>query len=1073
MLYLRPVVRGIVLRGFLTGLFLLVHVLSKPAVGQNLRFAGDALSVRQAVGAQSNCGYTGCPAAAFYDVVALRVAFQPDTTRYTTGDGTFDGDLFDGLMPNVDPFPHDAAYFEAHLAFLSDYVARVSNGRTQIETHLLPEVVHVSGPMAAYSPVGFEADRDDELVKLASLVQEAWTLATTQSSLDMSGFDPDRTAFIIFHAGVGRDVELIGTTLDKTPQDLPSLFFNQSSLRRLLGVSAVSFNGFPVDHTMILPRTETRKAFDYIQDQSFLLELSINGLLAASFFNYLNVPDQFDTQTGESAIGPFGLMDPLGIFAYNGLFPPEPNAWTKRFLGWGAYTVLSGAGPVEVTLQAAGGTGTSEAVIVPVSDAEYFLVENRFRDPEGDGLVMQIWKDGRIEEQRVENGDEDFNERIIDGFLGGVVVSVDHYDWALPGGVDEHDNELNGGILIWHVDERVLAESFGMNAVNADPFRRAIDLEEADSAQDIGFPSGSTFGPQSHLGSPFDFFYEGNPITVITQTGGTIRLYENRFGPNTYPNSHNNEGGMSGIVLEDFSVPAVTARFTFFRQSMEGLTLRPEFDFKVDSGTSTDAMFDQGSSILLFGDDRDKLVFHEFGQGAYYVVDEATGAVLKYNDGAFISPVVVSDSKMETYAKDVSTTFRISSFASGDPGAADVSFTVPVALQNVRLVSPPVLLGDGTRYMIFRGVDDDRNGIVRLFSDHVEEVIGIGDIGDPASIAVIEEHKLAVIGSQGAYVEGVDQRWTYSFENVSTIGQGMFGTDATGLVGVVPAISEDVLLFLRADGTVLRIDVAARMSIGRVATKLDESLNPYPVLADLDADGRLDVLSAFGTSLVAFTQGGAMVRGFPIQLSSPTVAQPLVAELSDSGSFSVLVAGFDGYLYAYDLGRRGEPVAGFPLSIGNKIQSTPLLTTGKMYAVTVDGFIRGYALDHEGEIWWGRLYGNEQNHSFVQLSSGETPTNELVKLLDKKETYNWPNPIREGWTYLRFQTNQRTRVRITIIDAAGGLIDETEIDDVRAGVPTEYLWQTGAASGLYFARIKAIGENGQTDTELIKMAIIR
>ncbi len=31
------------------------------------------------------------------DVVALMVEFQPDTTRFTTGDGTYDGILFEGV----------------------------------------------------------------------------------------------------------------------------------------------------------------------------------------------------------------------------------------------------------------------------------------------------------------------------------------------------------------------------------------------------------------------------------------------------------------------------------------------------------------------------------------------------------------------------------------------------------------------------------------------------------------------------------------------------------------------------------------------------------------------------------------------------------------------------------------------------------------------------------------------------------------------------------------------------------------------------------------------------------------
>ena len=33
------------------------------------------------------------------NVVALMVEFQPDTTRFTTGDGRFSGSLFEGVEP--------------------------------------------------------------------------------------------------------------------------------------------------------------------------------------------------------------------------------------------------------------------------------------------------------------------------------------------------------------------------------------------------------------------------------------------------------------------------------------------------------------------------------------------------------------------------------------------------------------------------------------------------------------------------------------------------------------------------------------------------------------------------------------------------------------------------------------------------------------------------------------------------------------------------------------------------------------------------------------------------------------
>src|SRR5690606_35419309 len=304
---------------------------------------------------------------------------------------------------------------------------------------------------------------------------------------DFAGFDPERTAFVLFHAGAGRDIELTGTSLDRTPQDLPSLFFDAAALARLTPGDPITFDGFPVTSTLILPETESRLGRDFIADEDFVAEFSINGLLAASFFSYLGVPDLFDTETGASAIGPFGLMDPLGIFALSGLFPPEPSAWTKQFLGWADVVEADPTQAASFDVTAASVLGASDVVRVPISGAEYFLVENRQRAPEADELVLTIYRDGGLHEQRIPLGAEGFSGFDVEAFEGGVVVAADPYDWALPGGRDaDLGRRFDGGLLIWHVDERVIRDGIGANRVNADPDRRGVDLEEADGAPDLG-----------------------------------------------------------------------------------------------------------------------------------------------------------------------------------------------------------------------------------------------------------------------------------------------------------------------------------------------------------------------------------------------------------------------------------------------------------------------------------------------------------------------------------------------------------------------------------------------------------
>ena len=1009
--------------------------------------------------AQGVSGPLRKPAAPEYDVVALRVEFQPDTTRFSTGDGTFAGDPYQGIAPLVDPLPHDAAYFEAHLAFLEDYVGRVSDGKTVVRTHLIPEVVRLPRPMGAYAPVGPDADSDAERAKLARMVHEAWTLAGETIEFDMSRFTPGRTALLLFHAGVGRDVELSGTTLERTPEDLPSIFFDANMLRRL-GADAATFHGFPIDHAMIIPRTETRPGTrDVFTGEKYLLELSINGLLAASFFNFLGAPDLFDTETGESAIGPFGLMDGLGIFAYGGLLPPEPMGWTKYFLGWTDPVDIAGNGPETVRLRAASLPESSDLVRVLVSDAEYFLVENRFRDPEGDGLRLRVFKDGETIEQHVPLGDSLFNSRTLQGFAGGVVTGADGYDWALPGGLDSEEKALNGGVLIWHVDERRLRAALGNRAVNAGE-RRAIDLEEADGPQDIGYPSGGLFGHGRHLGTPYDFFYEGN--TYGPRDGPP--LYQNRFGPDTYPASETNAGGPSFVVLESFSAPAADMSFVYRREAVGGAASLDAPALQALQGALGAAP--AGSGLVAT---EDYLLLH--GQDSV--------AVAAWGDAAPIGrvpslapPAVAPGNRMATFAcgmDERAERCAIVVRTLGKPFDAPESvLEMPPDVGAGRPVSPVVHVSgpDGEAWHV---LVESEGGVVHVQASASGVRSVSGGFGTAMGLAAWRgAGGTAPVAFESGGVEIGGTVWNYTIDAGADTGVPVVGRDPAGSMAALPLVETGELLLCAPGGVTRRIDVrAAAAATGRAGRGV---LLRYPVLADMDGDHRLDVLAAMDSTVFAFTQSGALAAGFPVTFPARIASQPLVFRFEGDEAWTVLAAAADGYVYAARAD--GAPAGPFPLEVGEAVHATPLLLDDRLLAVSSTGFAKGWRLPSVPEIWWGTLYGSGARHSFVAL---EAPSDAPAPdgLIDARETYNWPNPIEGGVTHLRIRTFRDAEVRVTILDAGGARVGAVDMGNVLGGVPAETVWRADVQSGLYFARFTARAADGTRATRLIKMAVIR
>ena len=930
------------------------------------------------------------PADPHYNVIALRVEFAPDTSRFTTGDGTFSGLEFP-LTSKVDPLPHDAAYFQSHLDFLTHYIRTASAGKTTLSTVLLPEVIQLDHPMASYSPIGMNSESDEELSKLARFVVESWTEANQVSRFDPAQFSSGKTAFILFHAGVGRDIELIGTTLDKTPQDLPSIFMDMG---RFPESSKLEFKGIPLDHSMIIPRTETRSGENPITEQPYLLQLSINGLMAASFMNYLGVPDLFNTDTGASVIGPFGLMDPLGIFAYGGLFPPLPSAWTRTVLGWtipeeiqnsGSYTLVAG-----------------QVAKIEVSQAEYFLLENRVRDPGNQGLILEL-SNGNI--QSIPEITDTFNRFNIDAFQGGVVARVNSYDFALPGR-DADDNQYNGGILIWHIDERQFSRKG-----NNDPVMLAVDIEEADGAQDIGF--------DASIGSPFDFYFAENPSSVRLPSGRTVRLYENRFGPDTTPDSRTNGGGDSFLELEDFSAAGPVMSFSVRKKSRGS---------EIDLGVFTN------SESSLSAVDQHIAVF-----AGNELLISGLGSISAQTRPAFnaghIGSIDAEDHLFRRYAI-VDQQLDLVQYA-----------TLPTSLP----VQGPVVSYEGAHYILFSNTD--RSEVLRISAENTVNTYDMS--GGNAVGLVATDTGVYVFENSQAGLPDSSPVWTYELGNDP--GYPVLGRDRTGVWGVIPM--SDALLFLQANGNVY--PVASSDYFG------EKQFSKVVAMADVNQDGMLDIITTVGDMLVAFSQGGSLLSSFPIQIGASAGSSPLVYESNDA--VVIVVAAYDGNVYAFDLGQGGRAVQGFPLSTGYSVEASPLLYGDSLRVITRAGILRSYTIPNMDRILWSQRYGGGQNTSFVKIASQVEPPN---MLLSPVETYNWPNPVRDGSTFFRCMTSEAADVSVTVVDVAGSYIDSFRFT-TSAGVPYERLWHTDATSGIYYARVEATSVSGTRDSRLVRLAIIR
>lgn len=1007
-------------------------------------------------------------------ILAVMVEFKPEENRFTSGNGTFELDYLMRDDITIGPLPHDRGYFEAHLQFARNYFQQASRGQLELEFTVLPQVYRLGKPMREYSPTGPD---DSQNFRLGDLFYDTWTLVAGSDLPDLSHLPPDRTMFVIFHAGAGRDIELTGTTLDNTPQDIPSVFLSRESIERLSSAVGPGFEGIPlrdgvrVSNSAILPQTQSRRGED-VTGEEFVLELSINGILAANIGSYLGLPDLFDTETGRSGIGQFGLMDGAGIFAWFGLIPPLPSAWERQFMGWDTPFDISLTDPAAVQLPAASLGQAQSIARHRISSDEYFLVENRHRDPLGTGVELTFrLPDGSFETRILTNEEERFSptdQRRYDEVLpAGVLVNVSNFDWAVPGGLDigqdgqsgtDDDRLLNGGILIWHIDEAVIRAQKANNAINNNPDRRGVSLQEADGAQDIGRPALGLSNFSS--GGPFDFWWSGNDFTVITASGQRIIIYENRFGDDTFPNNRSNTGSPSFFEFFDFSDNLPTASFRARRVGADNISLLFEGTLDGSFGMNRNLHYawPRPLAIHTTNDTSFLIVPGDISVSALPLDDEA-GISFENRDSFGFGTVMPLFTQNGVLTVDAAADEFTTRFFQHQQG----SFTevwqtqVPSVLngkpstrtgQTIDLDTTPVRL-------------DAQTGALTTIEGGFQESIILGGIS-----AKIENEMLST--SDGGRI-------------TRDLRQEPFGNRRYVSMVQVTENQPPQPLLLTTTGLSL-LAPAAQDDIRLSDTEFWPGIS-WPTLVDFDGDGSLDFLFVdfVRNRLEGRNANGAFLWDFPLDAPSGQtfLSSPLLADLTGDGRPDLLIPAADSLSYLiHGFDNRLRPLDGFPLYVGSReasdIQPYPLLPVmhgNRLYAISATGDLKVWELEDAGEIFWGSVYGNDAGNKLRGPEPAHSINMPDFGLLNTDETYNWPNPASTE-TWLRYQTSTEADITITVLSMSGTRLFEQRLHS-RGGVAGEVRIDTsGWSSGAYYARVRA-SANGREETKLIRIAVIR
>ncbi|MFC1541524.1 T9SS type A sorting domain-containing protein [Candidatus Latescibacterota bacterium] len=933
-------------------------------------------------------GFVCYPYAAFseeYNILLIRVDFpREDPDHYTTsGLGVFDlrdyhtdPDVREEYTHPWDIPPHNKQYAKNHLEALRNYWLAVSENRIDISYEVWPKESDSAYTMSnEFYKYGNSRSIEQTFEKIAVLFEEAFETCKgiEGDAIDFSKFD----TFMVMHAGLGRE------TSGGIINDIPSAYISVEDIELYLGKS-LSFDGITLDNGIIIPEMASTNGI-----------YGLNGIIAQMFGFRLGLPSFSNNKDGISSVGGWSLMDTGNMgYGYNtlGYIPSHPSIWSKIDMGWITPITVTTDTTIDVSATHINGS-LPRAVKIPINNDEYLLIENRYNYSPADSLPESITFSGSDST--------------------GVWTKVGHYDAYIPG----------PGILIWHVNERIIEANRAENKINDDPYRRGLSLLEADGRQDIG------------------------TILLFGDKEDTFKLSGNNvLSPFTNPDSGSMWGADSGITVTVNSDPGEVMNVTLnFTDYLSG--------FPLYIGTESDI-----TSADLNNDGVDEFIVSHNDSAFVYSLDGSLIGSIE-NPGhpaAGYNEMTGSYDLFPHFGK----TSGLSYYHMTDSNLDMRSYGFALSLEGTHIwEGNSALIYSQNKWINifpFRHIDLGGRVTSNLWGNSFYDTefgYRFPDSTGVTSFAVTDDYIAAFTGSNTLY-SGYLTSDELSFSPLDagkTTGPLLVDLDRNGVYETAVTADNDLRMY-NIDGTYERIT-------------LPDTPVGDPVAADIDIDGYPEIIVCTEKQVYAFRTSGIRVENFPFNLppgdnSEIITSPPVIVDLDGDGNLDIACATSNMRLVSFN--PQGYPTSGFPKTVHGVITSSPCIFRldsagglGLAY-ITANGTLiahdLGTAADDDLYQWPMWKGGPELTSAFL---SSKIPSE--ITTTAPFEAFCYPNPITGDYGTFRITSSGATYCRITVYTVDGRIVFKgyRGQSDIIPGVANEIRMNADdLSSGLYIAKIE-------------------
>ena len=373
---------------------------------------------------------------------------------------------------------------------------------------------------------------------------------------------------------------------------------------------------------------------------------------------------------------------------------------------------------------------------------------------------------------------------------------------------------------------------------------------------------------------------------------------------------------------------------------------------------------------------------------------------------------------------------------------------------------------DGTGYL-------DPSGLFATITD----TLGVWVMGTPAVGDIDGDGRPEIVVGGGAF-EKIRNKKLYAFRWDGApepnfpiqLSEGVNASPALG--DIDPSFPGLEIVFTSKNNLVHALRADGQEVAGWPQAVMITSGDVSPVIADLDRDGRLEVVVAGDNQLYVFRADGSAFPGFPVSWGGSSFSSPAVGDMDGDGLMEIVAGGQDEKAYAWH--SDGAKLLGFPIRTWGTFKSSATLSDlgdGRVSTILgcYDYFLYVWqTMAQPGAMrleWWTFHHDEWRTgqYGFVppRLGVEEGPGAGLPFLLPRETALfqSTPNPMVSGAT-IHYDLAQEAQVWLAVYNVAGERVRTLTEGRMKPGAYSS-TWDgrdekgTKVASGVYFYRLKA------------------